>query len=358
MPESRPWRWLLVAVVACAVAAAAERGHADGRSVVAASDAPTAPAATDSAAAAAKPRRITIIGASVSDGFGVRLRTTRPDGTRPVIGVNLATLLEAAARDPGAITVTTHASSRFFLSPDVVAKGSVERTVKDRPSLVLAIDWLFWSSYGSKRADGERINGCEDRLERLERALAILQPLVETGVPIVLGDLPDMHDAIEGGMLTESMVPDADCLGQLNARITAWSKERPNVALLDLADVVRRTITRQPVRACNRDWCEADLGPLLQKDRLHPTLNGSLAVLAAALQAADTRTSGTTSTAFDLDPERVRERLGARASADASRPATDAGAGDRAAPKDSATNPSAAPSAPPAAAGSPSPSAP
>ena len=82
-------------------------------------------------------------------------------------GVNLATLLEAAANDPTAISVTTHATSRFFLSPDAVAKGSVAKAVKDHPSLVLAIDWLFWSSYGNRRADGDAIHGCDDRAERL-----------------------------------------------------------------------------------------------------------------------------------------------------------------------------------------------
>ena len=286
-------------------------------------------------------RRITIIGASVSDGFGVRLRTTQPDGTRPVIGVDVATLLRAAASEPQ--TVTTHATSRFFLSPDAVAKTSVEQAVADHPSLVLAIDWLFWSSYGRSRADGKPIRQCDDRCERLDRALTLLQPLVDTGVPVVLGDLPDMHEAIEGGMLTESMVPDEACLKRLNERIHAWAATRPNVALLDLADVVRRTLSGQPIRACNRDWCQADLGPLLQKDQLHPTLNGSLAVLASALQAADGKTEGKVSKVFDLDPAKVRARLTLMA---AQRKAADT------------TGSSAAPPAPPAAGGSSSPSAP
>ena len=288
-------------------------------------------------------RHITIIGASVSDGFGVRLRTTQPDGTRSVIGVNLATLLDAAVIEPQAVKVTTHATSRFFLSPDAVAKASIEQAVADRPSLVLAIDWLFWNSYGGSRADGKPIRKCDDRAERLERALILLQPLVDTGVLVVLGDLPDMHDPIEGGMLTESMVPDEACLKRLNERIHAWAATRPNVALLDLADVVRRTLSGQPIRACNRDWCQADLGPLLQKDQLHPTLNGSLAVLASALQAADGKTEGKVSKAFDLDPAKVRARLTLMA---AQRKAADA------------TGSSAAPPAPPAAGGSSSPSAP
>ena len=298
--------------------------------LVAAGDAGTAPT-----------RRIAIIGASVSDGFGVRLRAAAPkaDGTRPSVGVDLAALLRAAASDPEGVSVSSHATSRFFLSPETVAKGSVRKVLLEKPTLVLAIDWLFWSSYGSRRADGEPVRNCDDRAERLERALAALQPLVDTGVPIVLGDLPDMHCSIDGGMLTEAMVPDAECLIRLNARIRAWTTERPTVALLDLGEVVRRTLAKEPIRACNRDWCEADLGPLMQKDRLHPTLNGSMAVVAAALQAADSKTDGAASKAFDLDPAKVRARLAAR--------------GEQA-----ATGPSEAPPAPPAAADSSSTSAP
>jgi hypothetical protein len=256
-------------------------------------------------------RRITIIGASVSDGFGVRLRTTRADGTRPVIGVNVATILQTAAHDASDLSVRSHATSQFFMAPGDTATRSVRAAIEDRPTLVLAIDWLFWSVYGLHRERKDLARTCDERTEGLERALATLQPLVDTGVPIVLGDLPDMRDATDGGMLSTGMVPDAECLERLNARIRAWVAERPSVALLDLSDVVRRTLEGKPVRACNRDWCETDLGPLMQKDRLHPTLNGTLAVVAAALECADRRTAGATSKGFDLDPALVRRRLGA-----------------------------------------------
>jgi hypothetical protein len=291
-----------------------------------------------SIAAVADPAaRVVVIGASVSDGFGVRLRTAQADGRSRVVGVNLSTILRAAARDPST-QVTSHATFLYFQDPSRAARESVRRTIAERPSMVLAVDWMFWNAYGTSGVGGKQIQGCEDRVELLEDGLRALAPLADSGVPLVLGDLPDMQDAVGGGMLSAPMVPDPGCLTRLNARIRAWCAERPNVMLVDLSDVVRRVLDGKPVRACNRDWCEADLGPLLQRDRLHPTLNGTLAVLAAALDRADRGTDGAASRAFDLDPGTIRERI-AKVCADAPEaPAV--------------SSPSAAPPAPPAAAGS------
>ncbi|NBQ16148.1 MAG: hypothetical protein EBU31_16445, partial [Proteobacteria bacterium] len=128
-------------------------------------------AATCLAAATTTLTRITVIGASVSDGFGLRLRTTLPDGSRPVTGVNVAQVLQAAARDPS-LVITTHASSMYFSDPVRYARRSVERTLADKPTLVLAIDWMFWNAYGSSGVGGKRIDGCEDRMALLETGLA------------------------------------------------------------------------------------------------------------------------------------------------------------------------------------------
>jgi hypothetical protein len=295
-------------------------------------------------------RKIVVIGASVSDGFGVRLRTQQEDGRQPVVGVNVANLLQAAAREPG-MQVVSHASSGYFSDPVRFARESVRKTTEDAPTLVLAIDWMFWNAYGLRGRDSKRLQTCVDRLALLESACATLQPLAESGVPIVLGDLPDMQLAVEGGMLNQAMIPDAECLRRLNEQLRTWAARYPNIALLDLAALVRNVLDKKPVRACNRDWCETDLGPLLQRDRLHPTLNGTLAVVAASLDAADRRTDGAASRAFDLNPATIRERVSKQAAQ-----RVDASARDGA----PVTTPSAAPPAPPAAAGSgstPSPSA-
>ncbi|MBM4007864.1 MAG: hypothetical protein FJ292_09995 [Planctomycetes bacterium] len=254
-------------------------------------------------------RKIVVIGASVSDGFGVRLRTAQQDGRSVVVGVDMRTLLQAAAREPD-MRVTSHATSMYFSDPARFARESVRQALEDRPSLVLAVDWLFWNAYGIGGTRGPMPKNCDDRMALLERGLSELEPLVRSGVPMVLGDLPDMQSAIGGGMISQAMVPDPECLARLNTRIRSWCADRPTVMLVDLYDLVRRVLDGKPVRACNRDWCETDLGPLLQRDRLHPTLNGTMAVVAAALEAADRGTGGAASKAFDLDPSTIRARIG------------------------------------------------
>jgi hypothetical protein len=288
-------------------------------------------------------RRVVVIGASVSDGFGVRLRTAREDGRTVVVGVDMRTLLRAAARDADT-AVLSHASSMYFSDPARFARESVRKAIADKPSLVLAVDWLFWNAYGTDGVRMPQARTCEERLQQLERGLNELAPLADSGVPLVLGDLPDMQAAVGGGMLSQVMVPDPACLAQLNARVREWCSKRPNVMLVNLADVVQRVLDGKPVRACNRDWCETDLGPLLQRDRLHPTLNGTLAVVAAALEAADRGTNGEASKAFDLDPGTIRERVGKVAAAETA---------ENGKPAPAAVSPaSEGPAAPPAAAGS------
>jgi hypothetical protein len=257
--------------------------------------------------------RVVVMGASVSDGFGVRLRATLPDGTRPTRRVDLADLIQAAARD-GDIGVVSLATDTYFMQPDATARRSVEDALKARPTLVIAIDWLFWNAYGVRGVQGKPLRTCEDRLALLATALDRLDQLAASGVPMVVGDLPDMQDSVEGGMLVQAMVPPDECLDQLNERVRAWARGRPNVAIAPMSELVRCTLAQDPVTACGRVWSEAHLGPLMQRDRLHPTLTGTMAVLAVALDQAQRVTGQPVTSRFDMDPAELRQRLLARMS--------------------------------------------
>jgi hypothetical protein len=267
--------------------------------------------------------RVVVMGASVSDGFGVRLRATLPDGTRPTSRVDLADLIEAAARG-GDIQVESLASETYFMQPEATARRTVAAALEAKPTLVIAIDWLFWNAYGTRGVAGKPLRTCEDRMTLLETALTRLDQLAHAGVPIVVGDLPDMKGAIGGGMLLQPMVPSGECLKQLNDRVKAWSRAHPNVVIVPVSELVRCTQAGDPVTACGQVWSQARLGPLIQNDRLHPTLVGSMAVLAVAIDGAQRVTGQPVAQRFDLDPEAVRRKLLQRIADEAgkSRPTT------------------------------------
>jgi hypothetical protein len=254
--------------------------------------------------------RIVILGASMSCGFGVRMRATAPDGQPLSMRVNLAELIATASGRPDLVAADL-STQVYFTDPRRIAARTAREALAARPDLVLALDWIFWNGYGLQGPAGPA-RDCTDRLSLLEAALEQLEPLAASGVPVVLGDFPDMHAAIGGGMIAASMVPDPACLAQLNRQLAAWATPYPNVAILKLSSVVQATLADRAVVAQGREWSKATVGTLVQRDRLHPTLAGTMVVLAASLDQADRLTGGRAGVTVPLDPQVVRDRLRAR----------------------------------------------
>ena len=264
--------------------------------------------------------RIAVIGASMSDGFGVRVSTTLADGKKISEGVNLADLVKAACKDP-TVVVSNYTSSLYFMNPARTAKSSATRAcganAQEMPTCVLAVDWLFWNGYGVSNVRGEKLSGDTERMELLDNALACLEPMCAANIPIVLGDFPDMHSAIGGGMISAPMVPSVECLAALNARVVQWALTKKNVCVVSLSKLTQDLLQKKPIHAAGRDWEAKSLGPLLQKDRLHPTFAGTVTVLAATLDALDTKTDNAAQKCFEIDPTVLRERFVAQLKASA-----------------------------------------
>ena len=256
--------------------------------------------------------RIAVIGASMSDGFGVRVSTTLPDGKKISEGVNLAELVKVACKDP-TVVVSNYTSSLYFMNPARTAKSSATRALganaQEMPTCVLAVDWLFWNGYGVSNMKGEKLSGDTERMELLDNALACLEPMCAANIPIVLGDFPDMHSAIGGGMISAPMVPSVECLAALNARVVQWALTKKNVCVVSLSKLTQDLLQKKSIHAAGRDWDAQTLGPLLQKDRLHPTFAGTVTVLAATLDALDTKTNKGALVNFEIDPVVLRERF-------------------------------------------------
>ena len=156
---------------------------------------------------------------------------------------------------------------------------------------------------------GEKLSNDQERMELLDNALACLEPFCAANIPVVLGDFPDMHSAIGGGMISAPMVPSVECLNALNARVAQWALSKKNVCIVPLSKLTQDLLQKKSIHAAGRDWDAQTLGPLLQKDRLHPTFAGTVTVLAATLDALDTKTDNTALKSFEIDPAVLRERF-------------------------------------------------
>lgn len=277
---------VLLAVLV-AVLSATDRTFADDPASIP-SPPPQGPAASDTVApvdrgtdtTASPITQITTIGASATAGFGVYF--WRFEGEQRVRdSTNLASMLRLATNDH--LVVSSLGTGQFFMNPEGLGTMAVERTLRQRPDLVVALDFLFWFVYGTVGPEARPMRTHEQRLEMLDHGLAILDRLVDAGVPIVVGDIPDMSKA-GGGILLKSQVPPEATRLAANERIAAWIAERPSVRFLSLARLQGLLAGDEPIEIAGGAVPESERPWLLQRDRLHPTVGG-LAVIVNQLFA-------------------------------------------------------------------------
>jgi hypothetical protein len=257
--------------------------------------------------------RVHFIGASASAGFGVRTPGSRPGASRGE-AMTLARVAGLARLDAG--EVTGDATGMFFMSPLATGEAQVGQALAmdPPPTLVVAADFLFWFTYGATDAERRPVRDESQRLGTLERGLELLGRIDAKGIPLVVGDVPDMSPAV-GRMLSRAQMPDLGTIELANARIREWARGRPRVAVLPLARLVADLRSGEPFAAGRRSWSERADGPLIQRDQLHPTFAGTVALLARSEQAANDRLLGIRQpnspgapAAFEHDPASVAER--------------------------------------------------
>lgn len=316
---------LLLISVACTIASAACPQGADATaSGIAPSPQPSGAASASEATATAAasdptvaPRasadtifsRAVVIGASASDGFGL---SVRENGAKPGDGVSvsLADILRVALN--GRHTVEAYSSSMVFVNPGPILSGEMDRALRQSPSIILGIDFLFWYVYGTVDATAEAMRTPEQRLANLERGLAQADRALSRGIPVIVGDIPDMKAAI-GKMLSRAQVPDHATLDAVNSRIREWAQSRPGARVFGLRESVMSIATNGSMRAGGTEWSVDDHGPLLLRDELHPSFTGLVAVASSVIESAATllpqESRAAFEASFDLDPMMVRRRL-------------------------------------------------
>jgi hypothetical protein len=228
------------------------------------------------------PTRIAVIGASASAGFGVIEEIGTSDDAVRFKAVSLGDLIITAGRDQE-IVVLDLASGSFFTRPERFGTASMKRVESWNPDLVVAIDFLFWFVYGSSGRTAETRADEDPRLTRLETGLALL---AELKVPLIIGEIPDMSAAI-GGMLSRAQVPSSATMKAANTRIHEWAAARPGTAVVPLFELTTMLRSGDAFTIGDVRWDpNADGLALILPDKLHPSLDGLVAMLQSAMVEA------------------------------------------------------------------------
>jgi hypothetical protein len=241
--------------------------------------------------------RIAILGASLSDGFGLDLDV----GARTL----LADVVDATLKSEHG-PLSSKASGYFFMDPAKAGREQVEAVRTKDPTLVIGLDYLFWFGYGRVKAE-------QDRLARFESGLALLEGFT---CPVLVGDLPDMSQALEGEsplthgpLLQRQQVPAPETLKALNARLAEWSSKHPNVVVVPIAKLLARLHAREEIDLRGNVWPAGASQRLFQKDLLHPTLEGSIAVWLFALDDLVRAQAAFPAGAFEWDAKAIWKRV-------------------------------------------------
>lgn len=211
--------------------------------------------ATESREPGALARRVAVIGASVSNGFGS--------------GLPLAAAIEAAIEVEHA-DVLDATSATFFANPEGAAEAQVDACLERDATLVVGVDVLFWFAHGLPVSPEEEL---ERRLASLELGLALLDRL---DCPLAIGDIPDMTGADER-LLIPKLIPSPDVRAALNERIAEWAASRPHVLLLPTSEWVE-TMRAGEWRYVTDDGTERTVSvtEAMLPDGLHPRPMGVL----------------------------------------------------------------------------------
>ena len=204
--------------------------------------------------------RVVVIGASASAGFVL----AEPLGGPETMNCKLRYYLDAAIAAPHP-PLQDFSTALMFLNPDDLGPQQMESAIAAKPTLVIGVDFLFWSCYGRGLTDAER-------MQRFEAGLKLLD---QVRCPLVVGDIPDASAATNTGIISSDMVADAAVLSAANARLKAWAARRPKVAVVPLARFMRTIAANQALTVHGRKYPAGSTRRFMQSDELHPTPRGA-----------------------------------------------------------------------------------
>ena len=249
--------------------------------------------------------RVAIIGASVSAGFGIVVEIEEEDSgdhSKTMIAMKDVLMVADGDADPAYLDLSSHL---FFSRPREFAESAIDRTLSWKPDLVLAIDFLFWFAYGYLPED--------QRLASLELGLDMLDKLAATGIPLVIGELPDL-EGIESFVIRPGQIPTRETVLSGNLMIEQWASERENVAVVPIGTLSDQLRSTGELTVGRYRWNQDPGDPrLISADKLHPTFDGLVCLMQAMeVSARSIRSTGRKLPPLELDIDALMRRMKAR----------------------------------------------
>ena len=257
-------------------------------------------AATSAAGASGPLARVIVLGSDLSDGFGLEQKSEA--GVR----TTLADIAEAALLAEHA-PVRGQTSARMAVNTAANGRQLVGNARDRNPTLIVALDFLFWYGHGAQGSDAARMSLFEQGLAQLE----------SFPCPIVVGDLPDLGAALGGQSpvlggrpaLTREQLPSAKAREELNERLQAWAADRPNVVVVPLSTLYVDALAGREITVRGNRWPAGSKAVLLQPDWAHTTLRGSIAAWIVALDRLVLAHPEIDAKSFEWDAETIRQKV-------------------------------------------------
>jgi hypothetical protein len=236
--------------------------------------------------------RPALLGASVTAGAGAAVspgvpfdsiptdqpvRGERSTGTAPPLAVDAAVAFSAVVTAPHE-TPLNLGDGGVFLDSDMALRDQAKAAAAWRPSVVIAVDWLFWPVHQAISLELPAEERAARRLASVDAALADLDAF---SCPIVIGDVPEMRRAV-GGLLRTEHDPGAAVRAQANERLAAWASARPNRFVLAVSALANAVNRGAPIEVAGFAYGPGDALRLVQRDGLHATPEGLAVLMAAA----------------------------------------------------------------------------
>lgn len=235
--------------------------------------------------------RVAVIGASVADGLGLDADV----GAR----TSFAELVHAGIKVPHESPIDL-ATPRAWVQFDSNLRQWTAGAVARKATLVIAPDVLWWAAIAPPLERDGRMGRALNALERIE-------------VPLLLGDLPDAAH-LAAALPTDFALPVGNLptpeeLSALRARLESWAKPRTNVVIVPVARWHAAALAGQRIELRGNAFAADESKRLIQKDRLHPALDGSLLLLTSAWNELYSAWPTLPAASVDWSIASVRQRL-------------------------------------------------